>query len=437
MGQEALVGIYCFVGMLILVLVGIPVFIPLLIAAIAGFWIIAGPTFALEQATTATYNITASYAFAVVPMFVLMGIIAGESGIAEDAYNAASKWVMKVRGGLLMATIGANAVFGACSGIPTGGTIVFTKIAVPQLDKYGYDKRLSMACIASAAVLITLIPPSMPIIITSILVNISIGRALIAGIVPGILLAIMLSLTVWIVGVINPKRMPVATDIRVTWRERFASLKLLWPMIFLFVLMMGGMYAGVFPPTVGGAIGAAGILVYALAMRRMNKRQLFNAFWDSVVLNGQLFPMLIGGMIFARLVALSGLAQGFNDFLISVQMPPLGIMAIVLIFYLILGCVMDLTPIIIITLPIVFPILTTGLGYDPYAVVIILLFMGAIGSITPPIGMSCIIVAIAAETDVMEVYRGILPFFFVQLAIVVLLIFFPAIASWLPNLFMQ
>ncbi|OGO19650.1 MAG: hypothetical protein A2144_13335 [Chloroflexi bacterium RBG_16_50_9] len=149
-------------------------------------------------------------------MFVLMGIIAGESGIAEDAYNAMSKWVMKIRGGLLMATIGANAVFGACSGIPTGGTIVFTKIALPQLDKYGYDRRLSMACIASAAVLIVLIPPSMPIIITCILVDLSIGRALIAGIVPGILLAVLLSLSLWIVGIINPKRVPVATDIKVT-----------------------------------------------------------------------------------------------------------------------------------------------------------------------------------------------------------------------------
>ena len=436
MDQEALIGLYCFLGMLVFILAGVPIFLPMMISAVIGFWLIGGPTFALAQATTAVYNITSDYAFAVLPMFVLMGTIAGECGIAEDAYKAMSKWVMKIRGGLLMATIGANALFGACSGAPTGSTLVFTKIALPQLDKFGYDKRLSMACISSAAVLITLIPPSIPIIMTCILVDLSVGKTLMAGIIPGILTALALALTVWITGIINPKRVPVAMDIKITWRERFSSLKLLWPMVFLFLLVIGGLYAGVFPPTIAGAIGAAGTIVYAFSMRRMSWRKLYNAFWDSVVINAQIFPMIIGGMLFSRLIALSGLAQGFNDFLISVQLPPLGVLSIVIFFYIIMGCVMDLIAIIIITLPIVFPILT-GLGFDPYAVVIILLFMGAIGSITPPVGMSCFIVAIAAEEDAMEVFKGILPFFFVQLALVVLIIFIPSIASWLPSLIAQ
>jgi tripartite ATP-independent transporter DctM subunit len=422
--------------MLVMVLVGIPVFIPLMVISFAGFWIIGGSSFALVQATNATYNITADYAFAVLAMFTLMGLVAGESRIAEDAYNAASKWMAKLRGGLLMATVIANAVFGACSGVPTGGTIVFTKAAVPQLDKHGFDRSLSLACIASAAILITLIPPSMPMIMTGILVDISVGRALTAGIVPGIFLSVVLCLTIWVVGIINPKRVPIDTETRITWREKFASLKLLWPVIFIFIIMMGGMYGGIFPPTVGGAIGAAGVIIFALATRRMNLRKLFTSIWETAILTGQLFPMLIGGMLFARLMALSGLAQSFNDFLISAQMSPLWIMAIIMVFYLLMGCVMDIMPIIIITLPIVFPILT-GLGYDPYAVVVILLFMGALGSITPPIGMSCIIVAMAAKTDVMDVYRGITPFFLVQLAMVVLIIFVPSIATWLPNLLYQ
>jgi tripartite ATP-independent transporter DctM subunit len=404
----------------------------MLIAAIVGFWLIGGPTFALVQATSAAYNITSDYAFAVLPMFVLMGTIAGECGIAEDAYNAVAKWLMKVRGGLLIATIGANALFGACSGAPTGSTLVFTKIAIPQLDRYGYDKRLSMACIASAATLISLIPPSIPIIMTCILVDLSVGKTLMAGVIPGIITTLALALTVWIMGVLYPKRVPIAMDIKINWKEKFVSLKLLWPMIFLFLLVIGGLYAGIFPPTIAGAIGAAGTIVYAFAMGRMNWRKLYKAFWDSVIINAQIFPMVIGGMIFSRLIALSGLAQGFNDFLISVKLPPIGVLAIVIVFFIVMGCVMDLIAIIIITLPIVFPILT-GLGFDPYAVVIILLFLGGIGSITPPIGMSCFVVAIAAEEDVMEVYKGILPFFFVQLALVVLIILVPSIASWLPN----
>jgi len=437
MSHEALIGIYCFIGMLFIVLAGFPIFISLILPAVIGLWIIGGPTFVLEQTTTATYNISSSYTFAVVPMFVLMGIFAGESGIAEDAYNAASKWVMKLRGGLLMATIAANAIFGACSGIPTGGTVVFTKIAMPQLIKQGYDKSLSLACIASAAVLVTLIPPSMPIIITCILVDLSIGRALIAGIIPGILLVVLMSLTVWIAGHLKPELMPASANTNVTWKERVFSLKLLWPIILIFLIMMGGMYLGIFPPTVGGAIGAFSTLVYALALRRMNTKSILHAFWESVIINAQLFIIIIGGMLFARLIALSGLAQGFNDFLLSSQFPPLGIMAIIIVFYLLLGCVMDLTPIVIITLPIVFPILTGHLGFDPYATVIILLFLGALGSITPPIGMSCFVVASAANTNPVDVYRGIVPFFLVQLAMVILLIFVPGIASWLPHLFVH
>ncbi len=434
MGHEALIGLYGFIGMFILVMVGVPIIIAMLLAALVGFWLIGGSNFALMQFTNAPYNITADYGFAVVPMFILMGILAGETGIAEGAYNAASKWFAKTRGGVLMATIGANALFGACSGISLASSVIFAKIALPELVKYGYDKRISMACIATAGVLAALIPPSIPILIFCILVNISIGKALIAGIIPGIITTLVLVLTVWVWGIINPRLVPKA-DVTITWQERLASLKLIWPIFFLFLLVIGGIYAGVFPPTVGGAIGACGIIIYGLA-RRMSKRRLLGSFWYMAVMNAQIFPLILAGFIFSRFIALSGLAKVLTDLIITVQLPPLGVMAIAVAFYIFMGCIMDLMSILIITLPIIFPLLTS-LGFDPYATCIVLVFMIAIGGITPPIGMACFVVASAADVDPTEVFSGIIPFFLAMLVLVWIIILFPVVATWLPGLFFR
>lgn len=431
MGQEALIGLYGFIGMFVLIALGVPIVIAMLISSLVGFWLIGGPHFALTQFTNAPYNITADYGFAVVPMFILMGVLAGETGIAEGSYNALSKWLTTVRGGVLIATIGANALFGACSGINLASNVIFAKIALPELDKYGYDKRVSMACIAAAGVLATLIPPSIPILIFCVLVNISIGRTLIAGIIPGIITTVVLALTVWILGIINPKRIPVA-NVEISWKEKFSALSQVWPIILLFLLVIGGIYAGIFPPTVGGAIGSGGVLVYALAFK-LGKRKIFGSFWETTVVNAQIFPLVMAGFIFSRFIALSGLANDLTDWIIAMELPPLGVMAVLILFYLFMGCVMDLMSILIITLPIVFP-LVTGMGFDPYAMCIVLVFLIAIGSITPPIGLSCFVVASAADVDPMDVFMGIIPFFIALVVLVWLFILVPGLVTWLPNL---
>jgi C4-dicarboxylate transporter DctM subunit len=428
---EALIGLCCFLGMFFLILLGIPIFISMSLAAFVGFWLVDGLGFALTQFTSGPYNITSAYTFSVFPMFVLMGALAGESGIAESAYYAVSRWLARIRGGLLMATIGAAGLFGACSGVSMASSAIFTKISLPELDKYNYDKRVSMGCIAASGGLASLIPPSIPILIFCVLVNISIGKALIAGIIPGIMTAGALALGVWVIGIINPKRLPLV-DIKVTWRERFSSLKLFWPVMFLFILVIGGIYAGIFPPTVGGAIGAAGVLVYALA-RGVSKKKILNAFWETAVLSGQLFPMLIGGFLFSRFISLSGLADTFVKLIASIQLPPLGVMGVLVLFYLFIGCVMELFTILIITLPIIFPIMT-GLGFDPIALCIAIVFLGQIAGLTPPIGISCFVVASMAREDPIEVFRGILPFFLILLVMLWVVILFPITATWLPGL---
>lgn len=431
MSYEAWVGIGCFLGMFTLIILGVPIFVSMFSSAFVGFWLVGGLNYALMQFKTAPYHISATYVFGVVPMFILMGIIAGECGLAEDIYKAVSLWFARFQGGLLMATVGASALFGACTGTSLASAAVFTKIALPELEKHKFDKSLSMGAIGASGPLASLIPPSVPIIVFCVLAEISIGRSLVGGIIPGIILAIMLIGSIAVLGRIWPTRIP-ANPIKVTWRERFLSLKLLWPVLGLFLLVVGGMYAGIFPATTGGAIGATGILIYAL-VRRVDKRKILNAFWEMALVNVQLFPLIIGGYLFGRFIARTGLAGALLDLIAQSGLHPLAIMGIVIIIYIFLGCVMELFSLLIITVPLLFPILT-GLGFDPIAVCIILVFVAGLAMITPPIGVVCFLIASMARVDSSDVFRGIFPFLFAIVATLALVVLFPAIATWLPNL---
>lgn len=434
MTTAAIIGLICFFAMLIMVLIGIPIFISMGMMAFIGFWAIGGSTFAITQFTNGTYAIAANYGFAVLPMFLLMGVLAGISGIGEGAYTAASKWVGRRRGGLLMATVGGNALFGACSGISIAGNVVFGKIAMPELAKYGYDRRLSLGCITAAGSLSCLIPPSMSILIFCILTNLSVGKALMSGIVPGIVTALVYCLGIYVIGKMRPDRVPVA-DMKITWAEKLSALQLVVPILVLFVLVVGGIFFGVFPATVGGAIGAFLVLLYALA-NRVDKRVLLNSFWDSCVMNAQFFPIIVCGTMFSRFVALSGLARSFGEMIAMVNMPPLVLMLLVVIFYIFCGAVMDLPSILIITIPIVFPLLT-GVGFDPYVILIVLVFMGEIAGLTPPIGMNVFAVSAMLKVEPVEVFRGVLPFFVLDVILVALLVLFPQIVTFLPGLFFR
>nr|WP_277999074.1 TRAP transporter large permease [Moorella sulfitireducens] len=417
--------------MISMVLVGIPIFISMGVMAFIGFWLIGGPEVALNYFTTGPYNIVAQFSFAVLPMFLLMGVLAGESGVGEGAYDTARKWLGRLRGGLLMATIGGNALFGACCGVSIAGNVIFGKLALPELQKYGYDRRLSLGCITAAGALSSLIPPSMGILIFSILTNVSVGRALVSGIVPGLITALVYCVLIFVIGVLRPARIPAA-ELKITWAERLGSLKLILPILGLFFLVIGGMFFGVFPATVAGAIGSFGVLIYAIA-RRMEPRRIGKCFWDSAVMNAQFFPIIVSGFLFSRFVALSGLAQNFADLITRVNLPPFAVFWLVVVFYIFCGCVMDLPSILIITIPIVFPLLTS-LGFDPYVIVITLVFMGEIAGLTPPIGMNVFAVSALLRIPPDEIFRGVLPFFIADVILVALFSAVPVLVTFLPNL---
>lgn len=432
MDPGAWIGLWTFIGMFVFLMLGVPIFICLLAAAFVGSWLIGGPHYTLQQFASAPYYITSTYSFAVVPLFILMSVLAANCGIAQSAFDSASKWLGGLRGGLLMATIGAAAVFAASCGASIASAAVFSKTALPELKKYRYDRSVSMGCIAVAGSLASLIPPSVGIIIICILLDASIGRALVAGIVPGICLAIILMMTILIIGAVKPLAMP-EIDIQVSWKERFSSLVLIGPVLFIVLIVIGGMYLGLFPPTVGGAIGSVGVLIVA-ALRRTGMKKILGSFFETVLINAQLFPLIIGGFLFARFVALSGLPEALLQLIADANFPPLALMLVVVIFYLFIGCVLEFLSMAIVTLPIVYPLLT-GVGFNPIATIIILVLLSEVALITPPIGLSAFLIAGVAGVSPVVVFRGVLPFFAASMVLLWLIVFFPWIATWLPNLF--
>ena len=432
MEYGAWVGLSCFVGMFALVMLGVPIFISMLVGALAGFWLVGGAGLAFQQFSTAPYFISASYMLAVIPLFVLMGIIAGESGIAESSYKAVSKWVGGLRGGVLMTTVGAGALFGACCGLGIAGAAVFSKIALPELDRQHYDKSLSMGAICLSGSLSGLIPPSIGMVILAILTEQSIGRSLAGLIIPGSLLALLTMLGIWVIGTLNPKKIPKAV-VQVSWKEKLLSLGMIWPVLFLFLLVIGGMFLGIFPPTVAGAIGSAGVLIYA-GVRRVKMRTITNSFYETILVNAQLFPLVFSGFVFARFIAISGLPRDLVNLITAANLSPYLLMLIIVILYLALGCVFEFLSMAIITFPLIFPILLAA-GFDPIAVLVILAFLGEIAAMTPPIGLSAFVVASIAHTKPEEVFRGIIPFFLIALALLWVIVFFPQLVTWLPNLF--
>jgi tripartite ATP-independent transporter DctM subunit len=361
-----------------------------------------------------------------------MSTLAVNCGIAQNAYDAARKWLGRFRGGLLMVTVGAAGVFGAACGSSIATSAVFAKMALPELKKYKYDRSLSMGCIAAGGTLDALIPPNVGTVIVCIIVEASIGKALVGGVIPGIIYALFLITTIQVIGYFRPTAVP-RLDIKVSWGERFSSLALILPVLFIVLLIIGGMYLGVFPPTIAGAIGSVGVLMIAI-IRRVGIKAIGDAFYEAILLNAQLFPLIISGFLFARFMAISGLPKMLLQVVIDAHLPPLMVMLCVIIFYLFIGCVLEFMSMAVITLPIVYPLLL-GVGFDPIASVITIVFLSEVALLTPPIGMSAFMVAGVAGVSPEVVFRGILPYFITCIVMLWLMVFFPEIVTWLPNLF--
>jgi len=429
--DPAIVVAICFVIMLALILLGIPIAFALFSGAIFGLYFIGGSKALLSFFYISPYTLMASYPLAVAPLFILVGTIASETGLSRSAFEAFNKWFGYLPGGILIATIGAGALFGACCGSTAASAALFSKIAIPETRARKYKEELSLGTIAASGTLATIIPPSVMVVFYGIITGTSVGKVLVAGIIPGIILAILFALYIFIYAKIRPEVAPMV-KISTTWGEKMRAVLNVWPIVAVFIVIMGGIYTGFCTPTEAGALGAAVVLIYAIA-RRTKRESLANAFRDVLLLVAQVFLIIIAGMMLSKVVALSGITQTLMDLLVASGWSLLPVMGIIVLLYLVLGALLDPVSMLILSLPIAFPLIT-GLGFSDVAFGVIVIVLVASAVLTPPIGVNCFIVAGAAGVDSMKVFKGVVPFFLIQLATLALFIFFPEIILWLPNL---
>jgi len=372
-----------------------------------------------------------SYTLSVIPLFVLMGQFAFISGISSDIYKTVYAWMGHFRGGLAMATIMACAGFAAVCGssLATGATMGM--VAIPEMNKYNYDPKLSTGCVAAGGTLGILIPPSIGFIIYGILTEESIGKLFIAGFLPGALLAFLFMLAIYIQCRLKPEIGPPSD--KTTLKEKIRSLGGTWGMLLLFLIVMGGIYFGIFTPTEAAGVGAFGAFLFALIKRKMNMETFIQSLLQTGRTTAMIFLIIIGANIFSTFLGLARLPMELADFIGTLALPKLVILAGIILVFVLLGCVMDCYAIMILTVPIIFPVIE-ALQFDPIWFGVLMVIVLEVGLITPPVGLNVFVLKAAApNVPLSTIFRGIWPFLIAAVVAICLIIIFPDIATYLPN----
>ena len=434
MFDPATAGVIVACILVFLLITGTHIGVGLGISGFIGILITINERAAFAQVATVPFSTTNSFTLAVIPLFILMGSLATQAGLTTDLYRAAYNWLGKISGGLAMATTLASAAFGAACGSTIVNAAVFTKMAMPEMTKFGYDKRLSAGCIAASGTLASLIPPSILMIIYAVITEQSVARLLVAGLFPGFLSAAVYMLGIFIVAKARPDLAPIP-NVTITRRERWESLKGVWGISFLFILVIGGIYMGFFVPTYAGAVGAFGAFMIVAAKRKLNGRLLVDTFKDAGITTSTIFIIVIGGIIFARFLTYTGLVGDISEWMIALNLSPIAYLIGFAILYLILGMLIDPIAIMVMTLPVMFPIMTS-VGYDPIWLGVIAIKLAEISLITPPVGLNVYVVRSASPVKLRleEVFAGVTPFLIMDVFTLALLIAFPSIVLFLPSL---
>lgn len=416
------------------ILLGAPIMMALTATGFIGLMLLTNVTASISILGTIYFSVVNAFHFSVIPMFLLMGFFAMRAGIGNDLFDACTKWFGRLPGGLAVASTGAAAAFGAASGSSVGTATLFTKLALPEMIRRGYDRGFAAGSIAIAGTLAVLIPPSALMVVYGILTNSGIGQLLIAGILPGAIFATLLGGTILVLALLNPARAPASTE-RYTLREKLWSLRMVGPLFLVVLVMLGGLYGGVFTPTEAGAIGALVTFIMAIIRQRgLRGIQLSRSLLETVTLTAMIFAIIIGGLLFARFLALSGVSRAIQSVLVDGGLEPWVVVVMVTLVYLVLGMLMDAPSLLAISLPITFPVMTS-LGFDPLWFGAYVIILCEIGAVTPPVGINCFVVKGAAGNQVTleQIFRGILPFLLPCIAMLALMLAAPDIALFLPS----
>ena len=418
--------------LLVLIVIGAPIAFAMIVIGTAGLLLQLGmgPTLGILQ--TSPYRSSASFLLTTIPMFILMAEFLAGSKMAQDMFRAGHYWLGHLRGGMAVATTLASALLAALLGSSPAAAATMSSIAVPEMRKYGYDDRLSLGIVASAGTLAVIIPPSVILILYGILTESSIGRLFVAGLVPGIMTATGYILLVNIWTRFEPSIAPVAEK-KFTREEKIGSLKPIWPAILLIMVVLGGIYSGFVTPTEAGAVGAAGAFVIGILFSGLRWKGVTGALERASKTTAMIFAIIIAASIFGYYLTSTQVAQDTIRWVQASGMPATAVLIAVLLVYLVLGAFLDPVSILVLTLPLAFPLIMS-LGYDSIWFGIIATKMVEIGLVTPPVGINVFVTAGAVGADLKDAFKGASLFILVDVVVVILLIAFPQIVTFLPDL---
>lgn len=418
--------------LLLLFLLRMPVGFAMGFVGVAGFAYLADPGPALSLLAQDIFEQYSSYPLSVIPMFILMGTFAFASGISKRLYETAYTWVGGVRGGLTIATVIACAGFAAICGSTAATAATMGKIALPEMKKYKYDNTLATGTVAASGTLGILIPPSTILIVYGILTEESIGKLFIAGVLPGILLSLAFVMVVAILCLRNPQLGPPGTP--TSFKHKVKAVNGIIEAIILFLLTIGGLFMGWFSPTQAGAIGAGGALLIGLARRQLTWKNFFEAGKEGLRTSCMVLIIITGATIFGHFMAISNIPFALADWIKNLPIPPVALMGVIIFLYFIGGFFMDSMALVVVTIPIFFPVVMQ-LGYDPIWFGVIIVLVSEMGVITPPVGVNVFVIkGIAPDVPLYVIFRGIFPFLIALILMTALLVAFPGIAVFLPGL---
>jgi C4-dicarboxylate transporter DctM subunit len=418
--------------LLVLFVLGMPVGFAMAIVGFAGFWYTVSFKAAITMVGGDIWSNFSSYGLTVVPLFIFMGYLAFNSGIAERLYKAAYKWVGHWPGGLAVATIGADELFAAICGSNTATAATMGTVALPQMQKYNYDPRLSTGTVATGGTLGTVMPPSVVLIIIGLQTGQSIAELFLAGILPAILLGSLFVMTIFAVCRLNPSFGPAGP--KTTLREKMESLPGVLEAVAIFILVIGGLYAGIFTPTEAGAVGVFCTFMVSLTTRKLTWKGITSSIKDTLWISCMCFFLITGATIFGKFLAVTRLPFIVADFAAALPVSKYIILSIVLLIYVIGGCVMDALGFLVITIPIFFP-LGVALGFDPVWYSIVLTMVTTLGAITPPVGVNIYVVkALAPEIGLGAIFKSVSFFVLASIICMIILTIFPEIALVLPGM---
>jgi C4-dicarboxylate transporter, DctM subunit len=425
------VAVIGFVVLFALMLLRVPVGMAMGLVGVTGYSYLNGGWPALKMVGQVSMRTVSDYSFGIIPMFLVMGAVVSTSGMSRELFRAGNAFAGHLKGGLGIATIAACAGFAAISGSSVATAATFATVAYPEMRQYRYPQSFATGVIAAGGTLGAMFPPSTVLAVYGLITQQDIGKLFVAGILPGCLAVCMYIATIAVIGVVRPTYLPAGT--RSSWSERIAALRQVWAPLSLFVLVIGGLYGGVFTPTEAGGVGAAGAIIIGMLRRRLSPAQLLQSLLQATRTAAAIFTVLIGAFLFGYFLTLTQTPQHVTEWLTSLGLGRYGVLALIMLMYLALGCLMDALAMIILTVPIIFPVIT-ALGFDPIWFGVIIVMTVELGLIHPPVGMNVFVIkSVVPEVSFLTIFSGVLPFIATDILRLIILIAFPIIATYLPE----